>query len=85
MFGFIRRVARPFGMLGEKIAEVFNIGRKANAVRDIRNTEEFMDLAPTGLRVRQGGFRARPEEVYLGQGYYADMNKAIKNYKYPVG
>ena len=31
MFGFIRRLARPFGMLGEKIAEVLNIGRKIPA------------------------------------------------------
>jgi len=31
MFGFIRRLARPFGMLGEKIAEVLNIGRKVPA------------------------------------------------------
>jgi len=81
MFGFIRRVARPFGMLGEKIAEVFNIGKKANAVSDLRNVETFENLAPSGLR-----FRKPPQEI-MGEGgaFYGDMNSMLKSYKYPVG
>ena len=80
MFGFIRRIARPFGMLGEKIAEVLNIGRKANAVSDIRNVEKFVDLAPSGLRVR-----TNPPSNIRGMdgGFYGDMNSYLKSYKYP--
>ena len=31
MFGFIKRVGRPFMALGRKMGEIFNIGRKGQA------------------------------------------------------
>ena len=44
MLGFIKRIARPFGRLGEKLSEVFRIGKKSNVISDIRNAERFEDL-----------------------------------------
>lgn len=36
MFGFIRRIFRPVASIGQKLGEVFSIGRKSNAVRVLR-------------------------------------------------
>jgi hypothetical protein len=79
MFGFIRRLNRPFGMIGEKLSEIFRIGKKTNTLSDIRNTERFADLAPSGLR-----FRQPPQEIRgMDGGFYGDMNSMLKSYKYP--
>jgi hypothetical protein len=77
MFGFIRRVFRPIASIGEKVKSIFNIGRKAEIVSDVRNTERFLDITPARGRMPKG-------EVNLGQGFYPDTNTALKNFNYPV-
>ena len=72
MFGFIRRLARPFGMLGEKIAEVLNIGRKAKPMGVVKEDviwrsggDRFLKvdkfdrgrLRPFDVQQKSGGFQ----------------------------
>ena len=48
MFGFIRRIFRPVASIGQKLGEIFSIGRKSNAVRVMREPiiegEKFMKV-----------------------------------------
>lgn len=78
MFGFFKRVIRPFATIGRKISNVFNIGRKAEPVIEvIKDADRFVDIAPRGLRNRI------PTEVNVGQGFYPTMDDALRGYKYP--
>ena len=81
MFSFIRRALRPIAMIGEKVGNIFKIGRKAEVIKDVRNTEPFLNLAGEGLR-----FRPPPPEVRgMDGGFYGDMNSMLRGFKYPVG
>ena len=81
MFSFIRRAMRPIAMIGEKIGNIFKIGRKAEVIKDVRNIEPFENLAPTGLRMR----KAPPSNIQgLDGGFYGDMNSFMKTYQYPI-
>tara|TARA_Y100001937_G_scaffold128008_2_gene202053 strand:- start:632 stop:871 length:240 start_codon:yes stop_codon:yes gene_type:complete len=39
MFGFFRRAFRPFASIGEKVSEIFNIGRKG-----VRSVEPVVEM-----------------------------------------
>jgi hypothetical protein len=48
MFSFIRRVFRPIGYIGQKLKNMFRIGRKAEVVREVRNVE---NIIPDAVRI----------------------------------
>ena len=81
MLGFIRRAFRPIAMIGEKIGNVFKIGRKAEVINDIRNVERFENLAPAGLRTR----KMPPSDIMTPEGaFYGNMDSYLSGFKYPV-
>jgi hypothetical protein len=79
MFGFIRKAFRPIARIGEKMSEIFSIGRKSHLGSDIKNLEAFEDLAPSGLRSRFPKGEIRTPEG----GFYGDMNSYLKSNPYP--
>jgi hypothetical protein len=81
MLGFIRRAWRPIASIGEKISNIFKIGRKAEVISDLRNIEKFENLAPAGLRVRSNP----PSDVLAPRGdFYGNMDGYLKSYRYPT-
>jgi hypothetical protein len=49
MFSFFRRVFRPIGFIGQKLKNIFRIGKKAEVVREVRN------VVPDAIRVPNYG------------------------------
>lgn len=49
MFSFFRRVFRPIGFIGQKLKNIFRIGKKAEVVREVRN------VFPDAIRVPNYG------------------------------
>ena len=81
MFSFIRRAMRPIAMIGEKVGNIFKIGRKAEVISDIRNVEKFENLAPSGLRMR----KKPPSDLMTPDGaFYGNMDGYLSGFKYPV-
>jgi hypothetical protein len=80
MFGFIRKAFRPMARIGEKMSEIFSIGRKSHLGSDIKNIEAFEDIAPSGLRSRFPKGEVRGPDG----AYYADMDAYLKSNPYPT-
>jgi len=68
MFGFIKRIGRPFVAIGKKFGEIFNIGRKGQAQGVLReqvlnNTaNKFIDIPKY---YKGGGSTGLPSGSYL--------------------
>ena len=79
MFSFLRRAMRPIAMIGEKMGNVFKIGRKAEVIKDIRNVEKFENVMP--LRMR----KTPPSDLMTPDGaFYGNMESYLGGFKYPV-
>jgi len=77
MFGFIKRIGRPFVAIGKKFGEIFNIGRKAQAQGVLReqvlnnSANKFIDIPKY---YKGGGSTGLPSGSYLRP--YDELNKA---------
>jgi len=77
MFGFIKRIGRPFMAVGRKFGEIFGIGRKAQAQGVLReqvlnNTSFTYQNIPKYYQ--GGGSTGLPKGSYLRP--YDELNKA---------
>ena len=77
MFGFIKRVGRPFMAIGRKFGEIFNIGRKQQAGGVIR--EQVLNNSTFTYKnipkyYSGGGSTGLPKGNYLRP--YDELNKA---------
>jgi hypothetical protein len=77
MFGFIKRIGRPFMAIGRKMGEIFNLGKKGQAQGVLReqvlnNTaNKFIDIPKY---YSGGGSTGLPKGSYLRP--YDELNKA---------
>ena len=82
MFSMIKNFGRPFMVIGRKFNQIFRLGRKAEpVVSDIRNLQQFENLAPSGLRQRS----EKPSDIYgPNKEFYGNMAGYLNAFKYPV-
>ena len=61
MFGFFRRAFRPMARIGEKMSEIFSIGRKAE-----KSIEPVLETGRAGRGWTE--FHGSPDEVWMLPG-----------------
>jgi hypothetical protein len=70
MFGFFRRAFRPFASIGEKMGEIFNIGRKARIEQVIEGGRPFTHI--------EGGY-LKPASQFNPEtkGFYGGLSEIV--------
>ena len=81
MFGFLRKVLRPFASIGEKIGEIFSIGRKAKPMGVFRE-KVLVDNVPFNYMNIPKSVPSQEVRGMAG-GFYGDNTSMLNQFKYP--
>jgi hypothetical protein len=79
MFGFIRRLARPFGMLGEKLSQVFRLGKKTNKPMGVVREVVIESGKPIGGFLKMSNKEGRIGDTINSAGAFVGGNPMSSN------
>tara|TARA_R110000850_G_scaffold167815_1_gene292874 strand:- start:121 stop:453 length:333 start_codon:yes stop_codon:yes gene_type:complete len=79
MFGFIRRLARPFGMIGEKLSQIFRLGKKTNKPMGVVREVVIESGKPIGGFLKMSNKEGRIADTMNSAGAFVGGNPVPSN------
>ena len=74
MFGFFRRAFRPFASIGEKMSEIFSIGRKARLGASV---EPVIEGGKPFTHIEGGWLKPASQYDPATRGFYGGLGEIV--------